>query len=141
MARADFNFSQPLRVRWAEADMQGVVFNGHYMTYCDVAVTEYWRALSAGDSAWLSEIFERMFVVRALLEYRSPARFDDELEVCARVGRIGGSSMTVNFEIYRGEEHLVSGENVYVYAENGASQRIPDRLRDAVRAFERVAPQ
>ncbi len=141
MPREDFSFSHCLRVRWAESDMQGVVFNGHYMTYCDVAITEYWRALCAGDAAWLSAIFERMFVVRALLEYRQPARFDDELEVCARVSRIGGSSMSVLFEIYRGAEHLVSGENVYVHAEDGASQRIPERLRAALRDFERVAPQ
>ncbi len=140
MSREDFTFSHRLRVRWAEADMQGVVFNGHYMTYCDVAITEYWRALCAGDAAWLSEIFERMYVVRAVLEYHRPARFDDELDVCARVARIGGSSMAFLFEIYRGDEHLVSGENVYVHAEDGAALRIPERMRSALRDFERVTP-
>jgi acyl-CoA thioester hydrolase len=44
MARADFAFFHPLRVRWAEVDMQAIVFNGHYLTYFDVAFTEYWRA-------------------------------------------------------------------------------------------------
>ena len=38
MAFADYRLRIPLRVRWAEADMQGVVFNAHYLTYCDVAV-------------------------------------------------------------------------------------------------------
>ena len=41
----DFKHRIGLRVRWAEADMQGVVFNGHYLTYCDVCITEYWRAV------------------------------------------------------------------------------------------------
>ncbi len=45
MAYADFRHRMPLRVRWAEVDRQGVVFNGHYLTYCDVCVTEYWRAV------------------------------------------------------------------------------------------------
>jgi len=45
MAYADFRHRHALRVRWAEVDMQGVVFNGHYLTYCDVCVTEYWRAI------------------------------------------------------------------------------------------------
>ena len=44
MSRSDFSFFHPLRVRWAEADMQGIVFNGHYLTYFDVAFTEYFRA-------------------------------------------------------------------------------------------------
>ena len=32
-------------MRWAETDLQGIVFNGHYLTYFDVAITEYWRAI------------------------------------------------------------------------------------------------
>ena len=43
MARQDFSFFHTLRVRWAEVDMQAIVFNGHYLTYFDVAFTEYWR--------------------------------------------------------------------------------------------------
>lgn len=39
-----YNFHYPLRVRWAEVDRQGIVFNGHYLTYFDVGITEYWRA-------------------------------------------------------------------------------------------------
>ena len=53
MAREEFRFAHPLRVRWAEADMQGVVFNAHYLLYFDVAVTEYWRTLADGDAAKL----------------------------------------------------------------------------------------
>ena len=45
MARSDFRFSEPLRVRWAEVDAQGIVFNGHYLAYFDVGVTEYYRAI------------------------------------------------------------------------------------------------
>ncbi|MGO4610753.1 acyl-CoA thioesterase, partial [Variovorax sp. 2RAF20] len=45
MAKPDFRHSVPLRVRWAEVDPQSIVFNAHYLTYCDICVTEYWRAL------------------------------------------------------------------------------------------------
>src|SRR5262245_22519326 len=41
MAKKDFRFVHRLRVRWAEVDRQGIVFNGHYLTYFDVGVTEY----------------------------------------------------------------------------------------------------
>jgi len=38
----------PLRVRYAECDMQGRVFNGHYLTWTDMAHTEALRALVGG---------------------------------------------------------------------------------------------
>ena len=45
MAKQDFNFFHRLRVRWAEVDRQDIVFNGHYLTYFDLAMTEYLRAM------------------------------------------------------------------------------------------------
>ena len=38
-----YRFIHRLRVRWGECDMQGIVFNPHYMALIDVALTEYWR--------------------------------------------------------------------------------------------------
>ena len=45
--RSDFRFTERLRVRWVEVDMQKIVFNGHYLMYFDTAVGGYWRALAA----------------------------------------------------------------------------------------------
>ena len=136
-----FRFSHRLRVRWVEADMQGVVFNGHYLTYFDIGITEYWRELGQGNLQTLMPIIERMFVVRSLCEYRSPARFDDELDVKVRTLRLGRSSLTIGFRIDRGDEELVSGENVYVYAEEGASAPLPDVLRSLILGYEQTAPE
>ena len=41
-------FSHQLRVRYSECDQQGVVFNGHYLFFYDVALTEFWRAAVCG---------------------------------------------------------------------------------------------
>ena len=41
MAREDFVCAHRLRVRWAEVDMQKIVFNGHYLTYIDTAIADY----------------------------------------------------------------------------------------------------
>ncbi len=46
MGRNRFRYYFPLRVRFAETDMQGIVFNGNYLNYTDTAVTEYFRHLS-----------------------------------------------------------------------------------------------
>jgi acyl-CoA thioester hydrolase len=140
MALDQFSLIHPVRVRWAEADIQGVVFNAHYLAYFDLAITEYWRALSAGDAAWLAEAFERLYVVKATVEYHRPARFDDVLEIGARCVRLGRSSMTIDFEIHRREAHLVSGQSIYVYAQGGKSVPMPDDLRRRIRAFEKTPP-
>ncbi len=44
--RRDFRCLDPLRVRWAEVDLQQIVFNGHYLMYFDTAVAAYWRRLA-----------------------------------------------------------------------------------------------
>jgi acyl-CoA thioester hydrolase len=141
MARHDFTFAHSLRVRWAEADMQGVVFNGHYLTYFDVAVTEYWRAVTGGDLALLRETFDRLQVVNASIDFHAPARFDDVIDVCARTARFGGTSMRLLFEIHRGDQLLISGHNVYVHVDGDRPVRVPDALRERVARFERLAPE
>jgi len=142
MARSDFSFCHPLRVRWAEVDRQGIVFNGHYLTYFDVGITEYWRAIGYPYPDALLEQGSDTFAVKATVEYKAAARYDDLLDVLVRVARIGRTSMQFLLEIHRGESQLISGELIYVNAD--ASTRkptpVPSFLREAIARFERVPP-
>ncbi len=140
MPRADFRFAHALRVRWAEADMQGVVFNGNYLTYFDVGFTEYLRAIVPDDPQRLREVFDRMVLVRAALDFERPARFDDMVDVCVRTARLGNASVKVLFELHRGEERLVACESVYVYTDGGKSATVPASLRASIRQYEQVPP-
>ncbi|GIZ51249.1 acyl-CoA thioesterase [Noviherbaspirillum aridicola] len=142
MARADFSFFHTLRVRWAEADMQGIVFNGHYLTYFDVAFTEYWRATELPSVLQQAADGREMFARKATVEYHAPARFDDVLDIGVRCAAFGRSSMRYVLEIFRGEEHLISGELVYVYADTSARKgvAIPEDWRQTITRFERLAP-
>ena len=142
MARADFTTAHRLRVRWAEADMQGIVFNGHYLTYFDVAITEYWRAIGLPHPETTADTGGDMYTVKATVEYHRSAHYDDELDVLMRCARIGRSSLTFLVEIWRGEDHLVSGELIYVHADSKLhrSAPLPERLVRAISAFERIAP-
>lgn len=139
----DFRFHHTLRVRWAEADMQGIVFNGHYLTYADVGITEYFRAMGQTYSGETGVNGSDFFAVRTLLEYRSPARFDDLLDVHVRIARLGNSSMQFLIGIYRSEELLVNGEIVYVHADQSSRRPspIPASFRSAVSEFEKVLPE
>lgn len=142
MARADFAFFHPLRVRWAEVDMQAIVFNGHYLTYFDVAFTEYWRATGLPGVMQQAAEGQEMFARKATVEYHAPARFDDMLDIGVRCAALGRSSMRYVLEIYRGEEFLISGELVYVYADTTLRKGVPlpDAWRVRLAELERLAP-
>lgn len=140
MTRADFRFRHRLRVRWAEVDKQNIVFNGHYLTYFDVAITEYWRALGIPYPAITERWGSDLFVVKAGLEYHAPAHYDDELEVGVRTARIGNSSMRFEIGIFRGDENLIAGELIYVNADPATrkSKPVPAELRALIERFERA---
>ncbi len=138
MSRQEFRFSHRLRVRWAEVDRQDIVFNGHYLTYFDVGMTEYCRRAGIPYPDGFVGAGTDLFVVTTRIDFHGSAIFDDLLDVCVRVGRIGHSSMRFDFEIHRGEAHLVTGELVYVNADPVSRKpvRIPDSIRQMVRRFE-----
>src|SRR5690554_628190 len=142
MQREDFRFSTPLRVRWAEVDPQSIVFNGHYLTYCDVGITEYFRALRAA-TADASIIGSDFFAVRTVLDYQAPAMFDDLLDIHVRVARLGNSSLQFAIGIYRDGELLVKGEIVYVQANMPTRRQPPIALaaHDELQAAESKAPE
>lgn len=145
MAYADFRHRLPLRVRWAEVDKQGVVFNANYLLYSDVCVTEYWRALGMRYPDDFAPLGTDLFVRKATVDYQSGAYYDDELEVCGRIARIGNSSLQFGVEIYRRRQYeavLVKVDLVYVYvdAPSRTPKRVDNAVRDKVRAFETVAP-
>lgn len=91
--RRHFTFFHALRVRWAEVDPQGIVFNGNYLTYLDVAITEYYRRFGMTYPADLLRGGGDLFALKSTLEYRAPAHFDDWLEIGTRVARLGRSSL------------------------------------------------
>jgi acyl-CoA thioester hydrolase len=144
MSRADFVCAHNLRVRWAEVDMQKIVFNGHYLTYIDTAVADYWRGIGLPyPEGYVERFGNDIYLRKATLEYLGSARYDDELAVCCRVARLGRSSMTFHFEIYRQAEVLISAELVYVNADPSTMKAalLPEDLRARVLRYERVAPQ
>lgn len=140
---SQFAFFHALRVRWAEVDPQSIVFNGHYLTYADVAITEYFRAMGVIYPADLVQDGGDFFAIRTLLEYRAPAHFDDQLQIGIRSARLGRSSLTFALGIWRDGELLTSGEIVYVHADGAtrSSAPLPQWLREKIVSFEAMPPQ
>src|SRR5438046_1438695 len=127
MSREQFWFFHPFRVRYSEIDGQGVVFNAHYLTYFDTTITEYFRALGYDQYADAKQTGEDFHVVKSVIEYKAPVRFDWELDVGARVARIGNSSMTFELAIFLkgGNEALVTGEIIWVNTNQQTHRPVP----------------
>lgn len=139
MERSSFRFFDRLRVRWAEVDMQRIVFNAHYLMYFDTAMGGYWRAMALPYHETLERLQGDLYVRKATLEYLGSARYDDVCDVGLRCQRIGTSSITFASALFRAEQCLVHGELVYVFADPAtqSSRPVPNALRDALDAFER----
>ncbi len=142
MNRSDFRCAERLRVRWAEVDLQRIVFNGHYLMYFDTAVAGWWRAMALPYHLTMAGLEGDLYVRKATLEYEGSARYDEQLEVGIRCTRIGNSSLTVQAAVFRGGQRLVHGDLVYVFADPATqtSRPVPQRLRDALLGFEAGEP-
>jgi acyl-CoA thioester hydrolase len=141
--RDDFVFFYPLRVRWAEIDSQGIVFNPHYLAFADIAFNEYLRAIGLPYPAGLAEFGSDIFAVRSEINFRGSAVYDDDLDLAARISRIGRTSLVLTVGIFRRNELLCDIQMTYV---NGAHDTkkpmvVPAALIDAVTRFEKKTPE
>ena len=138
MTRDDFRLLHRLRVRWVEVDLQKIVFNGHYLMYFDTAMADYWRALAIPYEDTMHQLGGDLYVKKASLEYHASAQYDDRLDVGLRCQRIGNSSIQFVGGIFSGDQLLITGELLYVYANPNTktSMPVPQVLRETMLGFE-----
>ncbi len=134
MQRSDFRHFTPFRVRYYEADAQGILFNATYLAFFDTCITEYLRDLPfdwVGERALRNTDFH---VVRALVEYAAPVRFDEQIEIGTKIEKLGRSSIVYKLAVFgKGESNLRStGEVVWVNADQAThkSAPLPELLRE-----------
>ena len=126
-ARADYDHFTAIRVRYSEIDAQGIVFNAHYLTYYDLTITEYLRALAYDYDGMVTATGLDFHLVKATVEYRRPIVKDAELEVGIAVGKIGYTSLTWVLAIFgKGDDEvLATGEVVWVCSKVGTHRSHP----------------
>src|SRR6185369_10742982 len=83
-----------LSVRFRDCDAMGHVNHAVYFTYLEQCRLTYWRERTGAPSP-----YTRVILARAECDYRAPAVFGDELEVCLAVEAIGRTSFTLAYEI------------------------------------------
>lgn len=103
-------FSLPIRVYWEDTDAGGVVYHAQYLAFMERARSEWLRSMGI-DQITLREREDQVFVVRAMdIDFRAPARLDDQLQVSVRLLECRGASFSLAQRIERDGVLLVEGK-------------------------------
>ncbi len=115
-------------VRYAECDQQNVVFNSHYLTWCDEAMAGYCRERD------LLHLAETVHLVTSTITWRSPARWGDVVDVAVSCPRVGRTSFELVFTIRVGERSCATVTTVYVNTDGaGTPVAVPEPARSRLR--------
>ncbi len=127
-----------LRVRYAECDMQGIVFNAHYYTWMDVAHTELLRAV-LGPLDVLHAMGVDVVVAESSARYFASARFDQLVDIEVALAGFTTSSMTTVHTFRHGDVELAQGRvrHVAVDPVTWAKAPWPDGVRAVFRPLLR----
>ena len=117
-----------IRVRYEETDAQGHVHHSNYLNYFEVARAEMLRQ-SGCSYRELEESGVVLVVVKATLEYRRGAKYDDLLTVQVKLAKAKGARIVHQYRIVCGEELVCSGETTVASIDReGNVQRLPKWL-------------
>ena len=97
-----------LKVRYSEVDRQNIVYNSHYLTYYDISLSEMLDSLFDQEE-YIKKTNNEFHTVAAQLNFKNPARLNDEVNIFTAIKKIGNSSITFTQEIYRdGSDELIN---------------------------------
>ncbi len=115
------------RVPYADTDMMGVVYYGNYLTLFERCRNELMRR-SGPSYKQLEEGGVMLPVVEAHVDYKSPAKYDDELTVTGWLAEARGVRIKVRCAVFRGDELLASGYTIHCCASTETKRpvRVPE---------------
>ncbi|MBB6142723.1 acyl-CoA thioester hydrolase [Silvibacterium bohemicum] len=127
-----------LRVRYAETDQMGVVYYANYFVWCEIGRVEFFRQLGHDYKLMETEDDCHLPVVEANCRYRSPARYDEEIQIETRVTLLRGAVIKFSYRLLRaepGRERLLAeAETVHVCVDKGMLKReMPEKYAAAIR--------
>ena len=122
-----------LKVRYSEVDRQNIVYNSHYLTYYDISLSEMLDSLFDQEE-YIKETNNEFHTVAAQLNFKNPARLNDEISIYTAIKKIGNSSITFAQEIYKdGSDELINeAEIIWVNTDQNEMKpaSIPENLKN-----------
>ena len=137
--REKFRFKVQVQVRTFDLDSYGIVHNSVYLKYFEIARTEYIRqALGIEPGRFFTDFY--FVIAKNVCNYITPAKFDEILDVYARVSKIGNSSFEIEYLIEENKTRrkVATGETVIVLLnrETFKPEPIPQNVRELILKFE-----
>jgi acyl-CoA thioester hydrolase len=134
----DHDLVHAVRIRPGDTDMQGIVHASRYGVFFEAAFIEAFRTV-AGSFEFLARSGVDLVMAEITIRYRSPARFDDLLEIAVLRRHIGTTSLTIAYRGAVAGREAVTASVRYVAFTPGAFEKtpIPPQLREV---FERIPP-
>lgn len=140
MDRSKFKFKTQVRVRNYEVDWQGIVHNANYLLYCEVGRIEYLKHLGARVDMSTIRGDSKVVLVRNEIDYKSPANFDELLNVYTRTSLIKNSSFAMEGMLEKANSGEIVAENiayhVWLDPSTDRPKSVRDEFRSLVQAFE-----
>ena len=96
-----------LRVRYGETDQMGFVYYGVYAQYYEVGRVEAMRSLGFSYKA-MEESGVLMPVINLTINYKKPAKYDDEVRIVTSVKQMPGVRITFDYECFNQENELLN---------------------------------
>ena len=129
--------SIPVRVYYEDTDLAGIVYYANYLKFIERGRSEWVRDCGVDQGA-LKADQGIVFAVRKVdADYLKPAKFDDLLRVSTDPVALGGASITLRQEVWRGEERLFTAHVVLVCLhETGKPARLSPHIRAALQAAQ-----
>jgi acyl-CoA thioester hydrolase len=135
-----FKHHYSIRVRNYEIDWQGILHNGNYLLYFEVARVNYFKSIGISIDERLINGIIKIVVVRNEIDYYNSATFDDELTIYTRTAKIGNSSIICEGIMINEKTKMPVAKNVntmvWLDPRTNTSMTVPEDFRDHVRKFE-----
>lgn len=127
-----------LRVRYDECDPMGLVHHSNYLRYFEIGRTELLRA-SGGRYRDMEDAGMLVVVARVDCRYKTPARYDDEIEVHTRIAKVTAAKIIHEYTITRDSVTVVEATvTLAVIDRDGKLQRVPTSL---IQQYEDETPR
>ena len=123
----------PLRVYHEDTDAGGIVYYANYLKFAERARTEMMRGAGITHVTLLGDHDAAFVVRRCVVDYRQPARLDDEIEVRTSIGTVAGAHIEAEQRVVRSGALLANIDlKLGCVGRNGRAVRLPVPLRDAL---------
>ena len=130
-------FSLPIRIYFEDTDSGGVVYHSNYLKFMERARTEWLRSIGI-DQRHLKQDHQIMFVVHRIdIQFKLPARFNDDLIVKSELKNIGSSKIEFRQMIYRNDEMLIDAnvDIACIDSEKFKPVRIPPTIKQTMESL------